>query len=83
MNDDTELTKQVMLAIYGALRAEQGPWEVAEAAIATVRAYDREQRAKIDASLAPKHDPDADKECPSALVYPPRPTGGLTQFKRD
>lgn len=93
MSDDRELVERVTDAICGVLYfnahdCNATPEELAayrmvygheaRAAIAAVRAYDAEQRAKV-----PTHDPDSDRECPSSLVSPPRATGGLTEFKRD
>lgn len=51
-------------------------------AIRAVRQWDREQRAKLDASLAPVSDPDDYRDLPTSMTMSHQHSGGLTTGKR-
>lgn len=55
--------------------------EDAIAFLATVRTYDREQRAKIDAAIAPVSNPDDYRDLPLSMTADVRFKGGLTEGK--
>lgn len=56
-------------------------WSRAALAIDTVRTYDREQRAKIDAAIAPVSNPDDYRDLPLSMTADVRFKGGLTEGK--
>ncbi len=68
MSDDRELIERVAMALARDNHALIDMYsDDAERAIAAMRAFDREQRAKIDEFMAPKGDPD-DYRDPLTLV---------------
>ena len=77
-----ELVAAVAAAMMKALSGEKTQEGVAEAkiAIAAVRQWDREQRAKIDERLAPS---DPDNYGDPFRMFTRSVPGGLTEFKRD
>lgn len=93
MTHDKELIERAAKSLHCEWMPEEGQFEqnseeyrnsfrqAASRLLDVVRSYDREQRAKIDAAIAPVSNPDDYRDLPAAMTTDVRFKGGLTEGK--